>query len=277
MTNNVFDEINYWSEIKLDIVREYASTYSQILHAQKKPNLYHIYMDAFAGAGIHLSKSSGEFIAGSPLNALHVEPPFKEYHLIDMDSEKIDALRELVGERSDVKIHEGDCNTILLGKVFPKAKFEDYRRALCLLDPYGLHLNWEVIRKAGEMKSIEIFLNFPVADMNRNILWRNSEGVDSKQIERMNAFWGDESWKDAAYDTSRNLFGWKEKTDNAAVVNAFQKRLKKVAGFKYVPKPIPMRNTKGADIYYLFFASQKPVAANIVKEIFDKYRNMGIS
>jgi hypothetical protein len=50
-----------------------------------------------------------------------------------------------------------------------------------------------------------------------------------------------------------------------------------VAGFAYVPEPSPMRNSKGATIYYLFFASQKPAAADIVTDIFNKYRNKGIS
>jgi len=36
-----------------------------------------------------------------------------------------------------------------------------------------------------------------------------------------------------------------------------------------------MRNKSGAIIYYLFFASQKPVAADIVRAIFDKYKNKG--
>jgi three-Cys-motif partner protein len=146
-----------------------------------------------------------------------------------------------------------------------------------LLDPYGLHLNWEIILTAGQMKSIEIFLNFPIADMNRNVLRHNIEEVDPKQIARMNAYWGDESWRDAAYDGKRNLFGWQEKTDNHAVVAAFQQRLKSVAGFKYVPDPMPMRNTTNAVVYYLFFASQRPVAAQIVTDIFDKYKERGAS
>lgn len=37
-----FDEIGYWSEIKLDIVREYAAAYSRILAAQQQPGLYHV-------------------------------------------------------------------------------------------------------------------------------------------------------------------------------------------------------------------------------------------
>jgi hypothetical protein len=38
---------------------------------------------------------------------------------------------------------------------------------------------------------------------------------------------------------------------------------------------MPMRNTKGAIVYYLFFASPKAVAANIVEDIFEKYRDRG--
>jgi three-Cys-motif partner protein len=69
-----FDEIGYWSEIKLEIVRDYAAAYSRILSSRKLP---HIYIDAFAGAGQHVSKKTGEFIPGSPINALNVEPPFR--------------------------------------------------------------------------------------------------------------------------------------------------------------------------------------------------------
>lgn len=270
-----YDTIGYWSEIKLDIVREYASAYSTILSARIRPSFKHIYIDAFAGAGVHISRTTGKYVLGSPLNALLTQPPFREYHLIDLDGKKVDLLRNIVGDRSDVTIYEGDCNAILLDQVLPRARYEDYNRALCLLDPYGLDLKWEVTLTAGKMMSVDIFLNFPVLDMNRNVLWRVPENVDPRQVARMNAFWGDESWREAAYDTQWNLFGWEEKTDNATVVDAFKKRLTNVAGFKYVPQPLPMRNTKGGIVYYLFFASQKPDAANIVEQIFCKYQNVG--
>lgn len=234
-----------------------------------------MYVDAFAGAGIHISKTSGQLVAGSPLNALNITPPFKEFHLIDLDGEKVELLKNIAGQRSKVHIYEGDCNDILLKDVFPKIKYQDFRRGLCLLDPYGLHLNWEVISSAGKMRSIEIFLNFPIMDMNRNALWKNPDKVGDIAIARMNSFWGDSSWRDIAYTTERNLFGLPEKEDNQAIVQGFQKRLKEVAGFQHVPDPIPMRNKIGAEVYYLFFASQKPVAGKIVKDIFNKYRARG--
>lgn len=271
-----FDEIGYWSEIKLDIVKDYAAAYSTILAAQKKPSLYHVYIDAFAGAGLHVSKTTGEYVPGSPVNALLVQPPFREYHLIDINRQKAAVLRELCKGRDNVHIHQGDCNRILLDKVFPTVRWEEYRRGLCLLDPYGLHLSWKVIETAGKMRSIDLFLNFPVADMNRNVLWRNPARVDAADLKRMSEFWGDESWRQVAYTTERDLFHYPEKEDNAVVAEGFRQRLLKVAGFGRVPEPLPMRNTKGATVYYLFFASQKPAAEHIITDIFDKYRKRGV-
>jgi three-Cys-motif partner protein len=98
-----FDEIGYWSEIKLAIVSKYAQAYSRILSNQ--PRLHHVYIDAFAGAGVHIAESTGDFVPGSPLNALVINPPFKEFFLIDMDEGKAAHLRRIVADRADVHIY----------------------------------------------------------------------------------------------------------------------------------------------------------------------------
>lgn len=268
----VFDKIGYWTEIKHAIIREYASAYSRILSTQTNPPLYHIYIDAFAGPGQHFSKDKQEFVPGSPLIALSVEPPFKEYYLIDIDSDKIAELKRLTQTNTTVHILEGDCNKKLLNDVFPKIQYKEYKRGLCLLDPYGLHLDWKVIHTAGQMKSIDMFLNFPVADINRNVLWNNPKDVDPDDILRMNSFWGDDSWKDVAYSVL-DMFGEKHKSDNETIASAFRERLHKVAGFQYVSFPLPMRNSRNAVVYYMFFASQKKVADDIIIDIFTKYKN----
>jgi len=268
-----FDSIGDWSQVKLDIVRDYAQAYSQIL--AKQPRLRHVYIDAFAGAGIHQLKATGELVPGSPLNALAVDPPFRELHLIDLDGAKVTNLHQLVGGRKDVFIYEGDSNRILLEEVFPRVRYEDYRRGLCLLDPYGLTLDWEVISVAAGMKSIEIFLNFPIMDMNRNALWSDPSGVAPEDLARMNAFWGDESWRDDLYARQGNLFGQPDLVKsggNREIVASFRKRLREVAGFREVPEPIPMRNSRNAPLYYLFFASQNPTGARIARHLLQKYR-----
>jgi len=276
MSKIKLDEIGYWSEIKLDIIRKYAVAYSKIMNKQTYINNYH-YIDGFAGAGIHISKNTKEFIPGSPANALNINPPFNQYHFIDLDGDKAELLKELSKDNPKVSVYEGDCNQILLKKIFPLIKYEDYKRALCLLDPYGIHLNWEVIYTAGQSRTIEIFLNFSVMDMNMNVLWNNPEKVDQKQIDRMNTFWGDESWRKAAYEKQQGLFErFEEKTSNKTIVEAFRNRLKTVAGFGYIPEPLPMRNTIGATIYYLFFASPNKTGEKIISNIFDMYKNRGL-
>ncbi len=74
------DQIGYWSEVKLDIVRESAAAYSTVLSAQRGLR-GHLYIDGFAGSGVHISKRTGRYVSGSPLNALLVHPPFREFHL----------------------------------------------------------------------------------------------------------------------------------------------------------------------------------------------------
>jgi len=269
----LLDEIGPWTEVKLEILKRYAVEYSKILSNQTSPAFWHVYIDAFAGTGIHLSRTSGEMVLGSPLNALLVQPPFREYHLIDLNGDKIVTLRALVGDRKDVHLYHGDCNRILLEEVFPNVRFQDFRRGLCLLDPYKLTLNWKVVREAGSLQSLDVFINFPIHDINRTVLHHNPEGVSQPNIERMNSFWGDDSWKEVAYEKTPNLFGEVdlEKVSNPKFAELYRRRLQMVAGFKKVPKPLAMKNSKGSTVYYLFFASQKGTAEEIVRYIFDRF------
>ena len=99
------------------------------------------------------------------------------------------------------------------------------------------------------MSSIEIFLNFPIMDINRSVL--HAKVKDSK-LREMTRFWGDDSWRNAAYRTERGLFETQEvKVENWELVKAFQERLRTVAGFKFAAEPMAMRNTRRSTVYYL--------------------------
>lgn len=271
------DEIGYWSEMKLEIVWKYAAAYSTIL-SRKDFIKAHLYIDGFAGAGSHVSKTTGDIVAGSPVNAMAIHPPFSELHFIDLDGTRTTELTRLAENDDRVTVHHGDCNEVLLKKVFPRCAYADYRRALCLLDPYRLNVNWSVLEAAGSMKSIEIFYNFMIMDANMNVFMRNPGKVSPQQAARMDAVWGDDSWRSAAYRRTRDLFGdIDEKASNEDIAEAFRKRLEEVAGFAYVPQPIPMRNSRGAVVYYLYFASPDKTGGKIVTEIFERYRTRGIA
>jgi three-Cys-motif partner protein len=140
--------------------------------------------------------------------------------------------------------------------------------------------DWNIVQKAAEMETVELFLNFSIMDMNRNVLLKNIQNIDKKQHDRMNQFWGDSSWEDVAYEKHPQMSLFKDerlvKQPNEAIIDGYRKRLKEIAGFKYVAEPVPMKNEKNADIYYWFFATHNLTGHKIVSDNFNKYRNREI-
>ena len=93
------DEIGYSSEIKLAILDEYAKPYNQILH---KNGFKTVYIDGFAGAGHHRAKGSDRVIEGSPQRALNVQPPLDYLHFVDIDIDRVHALKKLADGKANV-------------------------------------------------------------------------------------------------------------------------------------------------------------------------------
>ncbi|HUL15702.1 MAG TPA: three-Cys-motif partner protein TcmP [Terriglobales bacterium] len=271
------EAIGIWSEIKLQIIREYAAAYTTILKEQSWCRGY-AYIDAFAGGGQFVSKNDRErLIVGSPLNALNIQNKFTEYHFIDIDPLKINRLRELTvdhPERSTIHFYTGDANKIVIQEILQKFQYNSFKRALCILDPYGVDIEWATIAKIGQTKTMDVYLNFPLMDINRNAARKFIELSDPKQGEKLTKIWGDDSWKELAYTIQDRLFGEPiliKIKGNETLKQGFMDRLKNKAGFSYVPEPVLMRNQQGGPLYFLFFASHKPVAQDIAEDIFQKW------
>jgi three-Cys-motif partner protein len=273
------EAIGIWTEIKLRIIQEYAAAYTTILKEKPWCRAY-AYIDAFAGGGEFVSKEDRQrLIAGSPLNALNVSHKFTEYHFIDIDPTKIARLNELVAGRPEtIHPYVGDANQVLPQRILPRFQYDSFKRALCILDPCGVDIEWATIQSIGQAKTMDVFLNFPLMDINRNAALKKLETADPQQGARLTKIWGDESWKDLAYVEQRDLFSQsvlvKKIKGNETLKQGFMARLKDVAGFKFVPDPILMRNQQGGPLYFLFFASYQPVAQKIVQDIFEKYRSV---
>jgi three-Cys-motif partner protein len=272
------DEVGPWTEVKIEIVREYAGVFQQIVKAQ--PFFHPIYMDGFSGAGILVSESSGGPVAGTPARIVEVVPPFAEYHFIEKDPAKERILRASIGKMPNVTIHLGDSNKILLDKILPTMTYGSYRKGLLFLDPYGLHLDWEVVEAAGKSACVDLLLNFPIMDMNRNVLRGDPSSVPAMQVERMNRFFGDErAWRDVVYEEPLGLFGPmppQKRPGNESVVQAYLRRLKDIAGFKYVSTPLAMKNEVNSVVYYLIGASQVPQGVSVCNSVFKKWQKKGV-
>lgn len=111
-----FDEIGYWSELKLEIVEDYGAAYTKAFANQ---SLKKYYIDAFSGAGLHRSKRTGQYVEGSPARALNIRPPFDHFYFIDMNPNKTAHLAQLCENRTDVDIVTDDATTYLTRTLLP--------------------------------------------------------------------------------------------------------------------------------------------------------------
>lgn len=271
------EAIGLWTEIKLHIIREYAAAYTTILKGESWCRGY-AYIDAFAGGGQFVSKNDRDrLIIGSPLNALNIQHKFTEYYFIDIDPQKIEQLRELTVTRPEFDtIHflTGDANRKVTQEILPFFQYNSFKRALCILDPYGVDIEWATISAIGQTKTMDVYLNFPLMDINRNAARRVIELSDPNQGEKLTKIWGDDSWKELAYTVQDRLFEEPiliKIKGNETLKQGFMGRLKNKAGFAYVPEPILMTNQQGGPLYFLFFASHKPVAQKVAQDIFRKW------
>jgi three-Cys-motif partner protein len=275
VSDNSITDIGPWSEMKIEIVRAYAAAYARVLASQ--PFLKFAYVDAFAGAGRHISRTTGMEVQGSPRAVLEVEPAFHEYHFVELDQDRANELEPLKAIRPGrVHIHVGDSNQILPTEILSRFQYNKYWRALLLVDPYSIDLDWKVTSTAGQLRTIDTFINFMVMDANMNALLRNPEKITLQQRQRMTRIWGDDSWLEVMYTREKGLFddiNFVSKQPNETLAKAFRQRLIDNAGFKFAADPLPVHNTKGPLLYYLFFACANNTGYNIAKYLLDKYRN----
>jgi len=261
------DQIGPWSELKLEVLQGYVRAYSNIM----KPRSFHcVYVDAFCGSGIHLSKDKHELVAGSPLRVLELDHPFEELHFIDTDGRKIGLLRELVRPARGMKIQfwTDDSARVLAEKILPTIGWDRYMRCLCFLDPYSYNYPWSLMELCGRNRAVEVLLHFPMMALNRDVLRRDPESIHPNARSRMRTFWGDDSWQRIVYRPTPLFPEIVEKdADNIDVVNAYRERLGRLAGFDHVSNPLPFRNRKDNVIYYLILASHNETAVRIMNDM----------
>jgi len=273
------DVIGPWSEDKLQLLRKYLHSYTVIMQGQKWcRNGYH-YMDAFAGTGRSRARDEERYIDGSPRVALTIQYPFHSYAFIEKTPWRVQRLRELVDEfpGRDIRIREGDCNHIITTEITPRIRYERFNRGLIFLDPFGMDTEWSTIERIAETRAMEMFMNFPAMALNRTVLPNDPNALTEAQIEQMNRFWGSTEWRGDIYEEIATLFGPIEmkvhRTTGKRLGRLFKKRLQTV--FPYVTDPLVMTNSRNAPLYCLIFAGHKQKAANIVRDIFQRYERLG--
>lgn len=207
------------------------------------------YIDAFSGSGhfefasseesdgsqpnlIEEATISREFVDGSALLALDVQPPFDRVDLVEKDPSVASELRSAVQEANvkNVTIHVEDANLAL-----PRicADFDRIDRSVVFLDPFGAQLNWSTITSIAETKAADVWYLLPVSIINR-MMARDPSKIPDGWAARISDCFGTEDWRDHFYSVTekQNLFGEVSETSKTggliAVEEFFIKRLRTI-------------------------------------------------
>jgi len=116
------------------------------------------YIDLFAGAGIERLSESGGLDWGSPLIAAQTRYAFARLHLCEKNRRKYEALAQRVGKLSaNPQVLHGDANEKIddIVREIPQASL-----SLAFLDPYGLHLAFDTVKKLSDIRA-DLIIFFP--------------------------------------------------------------------------------------------------------------------
>ncbi|MEM1132466.1 MAG: three-Cys-motif partner protein TcmP [Pseudomonadota bacterium] len=226
---------------KLDTVEKYLSAFTTAL---KKQNFELLYIDACAGSGSSIPKSSTDkekeedsqvplwqtktplvdtdkIIVGSAIRALGIAPHFDRYLFNDVKKSNVTALRQEVTSKFShiedrVKITSFDANE-MLARICETTNWKS-TRAVVFIDPFGLQITYETIQKLAATKAIDLWYLVPVFAMYRQI--RGDGHVLEDGGPKVDAALGTSEWRNVVaveQEGQIDLFGQSEKEQKRAV------------------------------------------------------------
>lgn len=227
------------------------------------------YIDLQAGPGKNRIDSSIEL--GSPLIALSAKYPFTQYRFNELDPALNAALSRRVSASplsSTVKVYQADANEIV-HSICDEIEANDKRPLsrwstlnLAFLDPEGLGLHWDTVKRLAQVKRMDLLINFSTGGLNRNA--RKMLSVESDTA--IDRFFGTREWRNLyipSASATENRRRW---------IDFYLSRLKEF-GYHIEENPerlgghdIPFRNSRNVQVYSLVYASKHPLGTKFWKE-----------
>lgn len=277
-----------WTIQKLHIIEEYLKTYAQVL---KNTKVKKIYVDGFAGSGITELKTKTEevgdllvgleeqektptIVEGSALLSLKYN--FDEYYFLELDSNRIEVLKENIKKNypdkiSKVKFIKGDSNTTLLEVV---GKITKYDRCLMFLDPYALELKWETLEAISKCSGVDLWYLFPLSLVR---LIEKERNITESNKQKIIAILGTDEWYNKLFEESEqvDMFGEKHysRVEFEEVLKYVKSRFLTIFSYVSPDSKVLKNEAKNSPMFMLCFMmtnTSKPaqnLASKLVKGI----------
>lgn len=279
-----------WTELKLEMVKNYLDAYSQAL---KKQQFGKIYIDAFAGTGYRemvadeqstpvlweeAEAEANRIFAGSAKLSLQVEPPFNQYIFIEKSAKRLSDLKGLRDTHSElahrVEIRQDDANHAI-----PElCQSIDWRkhRAVMFLDPYGMAVEWSTMEAIARTRAIDVWILFPVGIGVNRLLPDHSSEIPSSWRALLDRVFGTPEWQNAFYKTDVQGLLFPEETTEMikvgepiqAIAQYYQERLASIFP-QVTSSPRFLLNKRHSPLFLLTFAvaSKNPKAQKLALRI----------
>jgi three-Cys-motif partner protein len=266
----------YWTRAKLEILAEYLRGFATASKGQPE----RIYLDAFAGEGAGLDRLTGEEFPGSARIALEAgeRAGFTRFRFFELGRKAAELEARLRADypNRDIKVFEGDCN-----ETIPAALDElrplNWAPTFAFLDPDGMELGWETLavlaehkrgyRAAGSLKpeyKTELWMLFPTSGIVRTLALEE-EKVSPADEARASGLFGTDGWR-SIYDlrVTGAISGAEAREE---YVNLMRWRLERDLGYRFT-HPFELKNTRGATLYHMIFATDNDVGTRIMESIY---------
>ena len=230
-----------WSQDKLYFLEYFSSLFNG---GMKNKWASRVFVDLFAGPGLCRDRNAGHEFFGSPLRALGCNVPFTHLFLNDLNEGFVDALKKRQRQRfpdANVEYFNLDCDEAAqqIARRIPRDAL-----TLAFVDPWS-YIPFGSIAHLARRQPTDLIVTFHTTAIKRNA-HQKSPAVD--------ALLDDPNWRHDYYESITNV----SNSATAGLIDKFQSRLKQRLGYTQFGAPMAIRNSSGAPIFYLLFASKHP-------------------
>lgn len=249
--DNVYTENHgIWSLKKIIALDCYAQKFMEILKNKKFKEC--IFVDPFCGSGLIEIHKNQPFPGSALISLLPGNKSFDKFYFSDKEKDQVESLeKKLTNLRSNhnIELKVSDFEKRIF-EIFdgypPDRKYWKDRGYLVFLDPFGFNLTWSSMDRILRSGPVDLIITM----MTKMIRW-NAE-MEKNKVQ-LDAFFGDEKWKDNKSD----ILGY---------------YCNKICQYgndeRYKTRTIEVRTEKG--LYHIIFASQSLGGNNVFKYIKDR-------
>ncbi|MBI3828482.1 MAG: three-Cys-motif partner protein TcmP [Planctomycetes bacterium] len=233
-----------WAEKKLKVLSTYMSLFTVGMKpTEKKKHNWSklVYIDLFAGPSRCIIRDSETEILGSPLRAFESAGLFSKMYYVEAETWANEALSKRVSNDPRCSVVASDCNEAVKRIIRERT---DNTLYLAFIDPTGLDIHFDTIKQLSRGIHCDLIINWFMSALTRNLpYWQKKQESD-----KLDLFFGTDRWKNCIHDRTptRTFQCW---------VDLYREQLKSI-GYSEQPSPYIIKNKKGAEMYWLWFASK---------------------